>query len=176
VKIIDYLSLCIIFIKMKASEIAKIVVTYFDVKEESITNKKLQKLLYYIEAWFLVYKSSIIDEDFEAWVHGPVIPDIYKKYRDFGYSDIKNQYNKGITPSEKLHKLLNETQIEPDSQNLLFAILKQYESLSSYELEELTHSEKPWLEARGIAAPFDACTTKISKANMKNFYTSLIHA
>ena len=61
---------------MKALEISNIILTHFDYSGDLITNKKLQKLLYYVEAWNLVYKSSLIDDDFEAWVHGPVVPDV----------------------------------------------------------------------------------------------------
>jgi len=45
-------------------------------KEENkpITNKKLQKLLYYSQAWYLVFnKKPLFKDKIEAWVHGPAI-------------------------------------------------------------------------------------------------------
>lgn len=54
--------------------------------KESMTPKKLQKLLYYAYSWDMVFENEDIDnldvflfnEEFEAWVHGPVIPDIWR--------------------------------------------------------------------------------------------------
>lgn len=47
-----------------------------------ISNLKLQKLVYYAQAWYLaIYGQSLFDEDFEAWVHGPIIPSLYQKYK-----------------------------------------------------------------------------------------------
>ena len=60
---------------MKASDIAHIVTYYVNQKGDTISPKKLQKLLFYVEAWNLVHlKIPLIEEDFEAWVHGPVLP------------------------------------------------------------------------------------------------------
>ena len=50
-----------------------------------ISNLKLQKLLYYAQAWHLaIYDTRLFPERFQAWVHGPVIPEIYHRYKEFG--------------------------------------------------------------------------------------------
>ena len=57
---------------------------------EYITNLKLQKLLYYAQGYFLAKKNtSLFEDDFLAWEHGPVIRKIYNKYRTNGSSGIK---------------------------------------------------------------------------------------
>lgn len=51
---------------------------------ENLTNLKLQKLLYYAQAWHLALRNApLFDEDFQAWVHGPVLPSQYLRFRSF---------------------------------------------------------------------------------------------
>ena len=53
----------------------------------SMTHKKLQKLCYYAKAWYLaLYDENIVSEPFEAWVHGAVQPELYQKYKSYGFS------------------------------------------------------------------------------------------
>jgi uncharacterized phage-associated protein len=57
-----------------------------------ISNLKLQKLVYYTQAWHLaLHDLPLFDEDFEAWVHGPVIPDLYHTYKHFGWKPIQEE-------------------------------------------------------------------------------------
>ena len=54
-----------------------------------ISNLKLQKLVYYAQAWYLaLYNDSLFPEDFQAWIHGPVIPVLYAKYKVFQWQPI----------------------------------------------------------------------------------------
>jgi len=158
---------------MKAVDLSKYIIAKFDNVGDLITNKKLQKVLYYTEAWSLVYLNSIIDEDFEAWVHGPVIPSIYRDNKKFGYSPIILDYN-GLDSSKFISKFIKDTKIEKQQLELIDAVLKKYGVLSSQELEMLSHSEKPWIITRNNIAPFDHCSVIINKELIRSFYSSLI--
>src|SRR5262249_731210 len=58
-------------------------------KNNPVSNLKLQKLLYYSQAWHLaLYKCALIDDEIEAWVHGPVVPCVFRRYRDFKWNAI----------------------------------------------------------------------------------------
>ncbi len=123
----------------------------------SMTHKKLQKLCYYAKAWYLaIYDKNIIEEGFEAWVHGAVQPDLYQKYRVYGFSDIPRETDKSTIPEEFL----------------CFAkeIYASYGHLTGDELEKINHSEYPWIEARGNCRPWENCKNKISEDTMKKFY------
>jgi len=157
---------------MNALDVSKIVIAYFDTCGDLITNKKLQKLLYYIEAWSLVHQSSIIDEDFEAWIHGPVIPEVYHKFKIFNYSPIKNEYKEGESASKKLNELLKD---HIDRKDLIIEVLNKYGQMTSYHLENLTHSEEPWIKARIGLGELDHSSIKIDKKIMKSYYKSLIN-
>lgn len=158
---------------MKAINVAHFIIANQDHYGDLITNKKLQKLLYYTEAWGLVHLDGIIDEDFEAWVHGPVIPSIYHNYSKYGYSPIKNDDIKDYKASSIIENFKKENR---DIYDLINIVLKKYGTLTSLELELLSHSEKPWVLARKKLKPFEngGKDNIINKSIMREFYSGLI--
>ena len=133
---------------------------------------KLQKLVYYSEGWHLAYfELSLIREDFEAWIHGPVVRSMWDDYKKTKCNMLTDLHLKD-EDSEKIrnsfNKLLNPQQIE-----LLSDVIKEYGDKSSYHLEALSHSEPPWREARNGYLPSERSEAIISKETMKNYYQSL---
>jgi len=127
---------------------------------EAITQLKLQKLVYYADAWFLAnFDKPLIKEDFEAWAHGPVVPALYAKYRSHGWNAL---------PPEAGVK------VPEDLDDYLEAVFEEYGQYGAKKLEKMTHNEEPWLAARGNLSPEAASSTKISKVVMRNFYGSKI--
>ena len=161
---------------MKAIKLAMYIVSFFDHKGDLITNKKLQKLIYYVEAWNLVFLDSIYDENIEAWVHGPVVREVYNEYKKFGYSQIIQDYPEDSSASKELEKLGKALDINGDKKELIETVLEKYGAMSSFQLELLVHQERPWLEAREGLGPTDKCNKHISRDTMKKYYSSLIHA
>lgn len=73
----------------KAMDIAK----YF-INELHPEPLKLQKLLYFAQGFsYAFYDKELFNDDFEAWVHGPVIPSIYHEYKSYEYNPIDLNYN-----------------------------------------------------------------------------------
>ncbi len=72
--------------------------------KESMTPKKLQKLTYYAEAWAnaLLGEGILSDTSFQAWVHGPVSPELWNDYKEYGWNEIEQlkpndeKFNKNI--------------------------------------------------------------------------------
>lgn len=164
---------------MKASEIAKYIIAYNDSYGDLITNKKLQKLLYYIKAWGLVYfKDGIIDDDFVAWVHGPVCVKVYNEYKSFGFSPLKNDYSEYsdkdiINIFQQSHK---DDDLFHEKVELINAVLLKYGPFSSMQLELLSHSEEPWQEARKGLQPIEKGNIIIKKETISRYYKKLIDA
>jgi uncharacterized phage-associated protein len=133
-----------------------------------ISNLKLQKLMYYFQAWYYAaFEEKLFDKDFQAWVHGPVIPDLYHKYKHFGYKPIQKDLG------EDTVKMFRES-FNDDEQNFLNDIENFYFPKEGFELERLTHREDPWLNARkglSIDAP---CVNVISLDDMKVYYSKYI--
>jgi uncharacterized phage-associated protein len=93
---------------------------------EQVSPMKLQKLMYYCYVWQLVANEKKFDANFEAWPHGPVEPEIYKKYKDFGRNPVS------VSEAPDLD--------EP----LLDFIMDSYSVYSAIELSKTTHMESPW--------------------------------
>lgn len=159
---------------MTASDLGHIVTYLVNQKGDRVSPKKLQKLLYYIEAWHLVYfNTPILDEHFEAWVHGPVIPSLYHDLKEHGFNNLQVIADEGESieaeMQEKIDRLLTKDQLE-----LISSVLNKYASLTSWELEMLTHSEQPWIQARRNLPPHIGCNYRIDRDVMKRFYTSML--
>lgn len=91
-----------------------------------VSPMKLQKLLYYSYVWQLVGGEKKFEANFEAWPHGPVEPEIYNAYKNFG--------RKPVTTTSS--PVLNEPLID--------FILDSYSVFSAIELSKTTHMEQPW--------------------------------
>lgn len=66
-----------------AKDIARYIISYFSsLKENDLTNLKLQKLLYYVQVEHIrIYGSKAFPERIEVWECGPVVPDVYEIYK-----------------------------------------------------------------------------------------------
>ena len=137
--------------------------------DESLSNLKLQKLLYYVQAWHLVFEDKpLFDGKFQAWVHGPVSRPIYDRfaptktlYSDIHESDVRNDAPaSSIGEAEKAH---------------IDRVLSIYAKFSGAQLEELTHQEQPWLVARKDYLPFQRCDEELDETLMKSYYIQRLH-
>lgn len=159
---------------MKAYDLAHIVTNFVNQKGDTVSHKKLQKLIYYVEAWNLVHlEEPLINEDFEAWVHGPVVPELYQQLKEFGFNQIEVVNDEFDTIDEQIQAIIINNKLTENQLELIYSVLNKYGGLSSLELELLSHSESPWIEAREGYAPHQTCNKIITKARMKEFYTSL---
>lgn len=118
----------------------------------------LQKLLYYAQAWHLaVTGEPLFDERFKAYKDGPVVPQVRHARRDQSSRTRSGQDLTGI-------------ELDELSSNLLDLVIARYGSMSAEELSALTHTERPWLEARG-GLPADAPgNAPLSTESMARFY------
>lgn len=127
-----------------------------------ITHMKLQKLVYYAQAWALVWdEEPLFDEPVEAWVNGPVVRKLYEQLRRvFKVS----QEDLGSGSPDNLTN---------DQRETVDAILSLYGDKSSQWLSDLTHLEIPWQEAREGLAPGDRSCREITYAAMADYYGGL---
>lgn len=147
--------------KISALSIAEYFIDKSNKEGKVITNKKLQKLVYYAQAWSLVLNNKkIFDEKIEAWVHGPAVKSIYVKYKNFGFSAIKKEADVSIIKT-----------IPSSLQKVLDSVWFVYGNLDANYLEMLTHSEKPWQEAREGLQSSENSENEISLITMKAFYS-----
>lgn len=130
----------------------------------SLINLKLQKLVYYIQAWCLGINGDVfLNGRFEAWVHGPVCRPLYDRFKDskslYAVIDVNDVINKDA-----------KSVFEKDDAEFIDYILENYARFSGSQLEAMTHSEKPWIDARKGVAPMDRCENEITIESMRDFY------
>ncbi|HSF76341.1 MAG TPA: type II toxin-antitoxin system antitoxin SocA domain-containing protein [Microcoleus sp.] len=125
----------------------------------AINAYKLQKLMYYAQAWYLgVYGQPLFDADFQAGIHGPVIPDLLEKYqRQFSWEPITEKIEQPKIP-QKIGEFIEE-------------VAEAYFEYNDETLERMICSEKPWREARGDLPREEYCHGMISHESMKKYYS-----
>lgn len=145
---------------VSAQTVAYYVINFFHEREDLITNLKLQKLLYYVQGWHLgLYEKELFQEDFQAWIHGPVQCNIYNEYKHYRWNPISE-----TTPPFEVY-----TNVESHINEVLYT----YGIETAYALERMTHREDPWLLARDNL-PHDAESTNIiSKESMQTYFSRL---
>jgi len=131
--------------------------------KESMTHKKLQKTCYYAVAWgwALMNKSLITNDRFEAWVHGPVAPKLYNDYKSHDWNNIPAVADRDVPA------------VSDAVLDVLESVWLTYGDSSGNELEALSHSEKPWIEARGGIPSDQRSSAPIKPAVMREFYNSI---
>ena len=139
------------------------VAAYIISKSRPIDAMKLQKLLYYSQAWSLVWdKQPLFASKIEAWANGPVIRDVFKVYQ--------GQYKISLA---KIGDKDGQKQVEKETVD---AVLKFYGHRDAFYLSELTHRERPWIDARVGLAPGELGDQEITKAAMRDYYGGLVGA
>ncbi|AMJ67187.1 hypothetical protein AXW84_18450 [Hymenobacter sp. PAMC 26628] len=135
---------------------------------------KLQKLLYYCQAFHLAYfDAPIIDDQFQAWLHGPVSRKIYDELKGVSVLHAAINYTQDPgepSPQERLDHTLLASQVE-----FIDDVLAEFGPKSAYELEGMTHAELPWVEARRGYGPGDRCERNISEATIKSYYGQFMY-
>jgi uncharacterized phage-associated protein len=149
-----------------ANTIATFFLAFAQECQEPITNLKLNKLVYYTQAWHLaLFKEPLFKDEIEAWVHGPVVPNTYDAYKQFRWTPI-------ITDDINLEEI--KQQFSPEQQELLDDIIEVYFPKTAYELEQMTHDEDPWITARNGLAPYEASHNIIAHDVMQKYYAGML--
>lgn len=115
-------------------DIANKIIANTDINQgETISNLKLQKMLYYLQGFFIaVFDKKLFEEPIEAWQYGPVVRDAYFHFKEFGSSSIS------LKEEEVIINL-------PQNEDELFKeVMEEYGQFSAVKLMNMTHEELPW--------------------------------
>lgn len=160
-------------------EFARFVALSLLSKGYSVSPLKLQKILYYQQSWHmaLLGRENPLFEDIpQAWVNGPVYPVIYHQYKNLvpGMCDHLSMKDFGVDDEENLPKIQSEIaaslSLTKDEFALVESVNNLYGSKTQNQLILATHSEKPWMDARGDLLPFEFSRNPISLDLMCSYY------
>ena len=136
------------------------VAAYILEKKGPMSTMKLQKLVYYSQAWSLVWdEKPLFEEDIEAWANGPVVRNLF-------------YYHRGRYEIETV-EIGNPRLLDQEQQDTVDAVLDYYGDKSAQWLIELTHLETPWIQAREGLPPLERGDKVIPLDAMADYYSSL---
>lgn len=124
--------------------------------DESPSPMKLHKLCYYAQGYALAEDVELFPEDFQAWQHGPVIYDLYNKYKDYKWHPIDEEIEEPEETNDERLKL----------------IVSAYGRYDGAALSTMTHREKPWLDARGDLDESQGSNALITKNSLRVYFAS----
>lgn len=124
----------------------------------SITRMKLQKLVYYSQAWQLVFHHAPLFEDrIEAWAEGPVTRVLNDAHHGL--------YNVAKWPQGRPENLTSEEIHTVDW------VVAKYSHFSAEALSRMSHMDSPWRVARGIVPDGGRSTEEIPREQIRSFYS-----
>lgn len=119
-----------------AVEVAEYIIGYANEQNYPISNLKLQKILYFIQAQFLVTLGYPCFKDFiEAWDFGPVVRSVYNQYKRYGSANIY------------LGNMSLETKMKEVEKFNIQLVVDKCANFSANQLVEITHNQDPWRNA-----------------------------
>lgn len=143
---------------VSAFDVAK----YILLKTGSVSAMKLQKLVYYSQAWSLVWDDEpLFRESIQAWANGPVVRSLYAAHRKMYL----------ITQQDLLAGSADE--LSDTQKATVDAVIKAYGDKSAQWLSDQTHSEDPWKIARSGLAENERGENEITLESMSEYYSSL---
>ncbi len=142
------------------------VVSVFDVsayilkKLGPVTTMKLHKIVYYCQAWSLVWdEKPLFFENIEAWANGPVVRELFA-------------YHRGIFKISSV-TVGNLDLLDADQKETIDAVIDYYGDKSSQWLIDLSHAEDPWKKARVGIPMSERSSSVIAIDDMAEYYSSL---
>lgn len=142
----------------------------------SVSPLKLQKILYYVQSWYMVFfgrENTLFRECPQAWVNGPVYPPVFHEYKDKtqGMCDHLRVSDFGTSDADAmLSEVSSILQFDADETKLIESVILMYGSKTQNELIFLSHCELPWAEQRHDLAPFERSERELSFDTMYQYY------
>ena len=141
---------------MEAVKVAKaLALDYYNNKGKPISPIKLQKILYFLYAFYGSYVKdmqandsdvemdvgnlprSLFIPNFEAWRYGPVDPNVYREYRQSATTNFLND-------AQGFDDLYKDNIV---AQEVFKSITRQAYDLSDFSLVDISHQDKTWIDA-----------------------------
>ena len=136
------------------------VAAYILQQQGAMTTWKLQKLVYYSQAWSLVWDDdALFSEEIEAWANGPVVRELYDAHRRMYRMSCLRKGNPDV--------------LTRDQRETVDSVLSFYGDKSPQWLSDLTHMEEPWQSARRGVPEDERGDTIIPKQDLAEYYGSL---
>jgi uncharacterized phage-associated protein len=145
-----------------ANQVADYILGKIDAEAgDAITHLKLQKVIYYCQAWHLaLFGEPLFKEEVQAWQHGPVVRSVWNRFSDNGWHAL----------SPEMRNAASDKEFTKKQRELMDEVWEAYGQLSGSQLRTLTHREEPWKATRGDLPEECRSDRVIKKELMRDFY------
>lgn len=144
-----------------AIEVARFLVSLSSKETEldPVTHMQVQKLVYYVEAWSLAINDvSMFADRIEAWRYGPVIPNLYREFKQFDDASIPASAGNESPP------------LSGGECDFVRRVWEGHKRFSAVGLSEMTHRESPWIDAYDPAGVDGRCRKEITRTAMQSYF------
>lgn len=153
----------------KGIEAACAIVNYANEIDKPMSNLKLQKVLYFVQGYYLQMNGyPFFLDEIEAWPYRPVVPNVYEQFQRFGSSFIPYTFEYSefdyLSWDETIYHF-DSTEIQQDDLDFLKAVVEKLNKYSASDLVTITHNQDPWRQAIHKGK----CTV-ISKESIKDYF------
>lgn len=161
----------------KAKCIANTFLTLANRDGYKVDPMKLQKLLFYANGYFLAEneREPLINEYFEAWDYGPVVPTVYYEFREYRNAPIPRL---AYTWDETLDRQIVAPQPVGDqrAESVISWVWKEYKDFTGIELSNMTHKVGgPWHNARQRAGNSLMRNERLDTAETASYFHYLVN-
>ena len=140
--------------------------SYIFEQMKEITPLALQKILYFIQGIYMVlFDKPLYSEDCQAWVHGPVYEKVYDLFKDFKYNPIED--DRFVIFKDRFEELSEQ------EKRVIDLVINTFGKYSGKVLEDITHEELPWKNARADYEASEPSREIICKNDIKNYFKSV---
>lgn len=135
-----------------ALDVSRYIINYSNEKEYGISNLKLQKILYLVQAYFLTSTEGhrpCFADPIEAWNFGPVVPTVYHEFKQYGAGDIPSVVSYIEFDPDNIwnsKRIRYETKIQKEDRSRIADVVGRFADFSAHDLLTLVQRQSPWIE------------------------------
>lgn len=155
-------------------DVARYIINYCNKKNYGISNLRLQKLLYFVQAYYLAFTDShepCFSEAIEAWDFGPVVPEVYHNFKCYGSGSIPTIESYFEFDDDEIWSVkrigFDEDVIPKADKEIINEVVDRFSDFSTTALVNLTHNQRPWKNAYSQSR-----NKEISKQSIKEYFES----
>lgn len=156
-----------------ALDVARYVINYSNKKKYGVSNLKLQKIMYFIQAYFLtaeIDSSPCFSERIEAWDFGPVVPEVYHEFKQYGSGNIPTITSYILFDQNNIwnshREEYNSDVLSEKDRKMIEAVVDSFSDYSASDLVDLTHRQAPW---RNAYVPYQ--NNEITKESIRRYFS-----
>ena len=142
-----------VFSMYNVLDVCRYIINYSNEKEYGISNLKLQKILYFVQAYYLCFshsKGRCFREDIVAWEIGSVVPKAYCEYSGYGCGnipEIHSYFVYGTSLWNTVRVPYSSEMIHKGDKAAIRSVIDKFADYSSVDLMQLTQDQSPWMVA-----------------------------